>query len=188
MALLNKRLTDRETAAIYLHIFGGVDDWRLLYAIADNGPEKDREKVDRSVASKWKNSAKIIDLIEKVTREKYAIIQTAEKEGLDKGRAERTETETGAGSVRADNAPNLNRSKYVDFSDPSKQMDKLNELVNTADDPGEALDALKVIMQSQRADRDAAKDKQIQRFYTPERCSRCAVKQAFAKLTKKGQK
>jgi len=185
MALLNKRLTDRETAAIYLHVFGGVDDWRLLYSIADDGPQKDREKVDRSLASKWKNSAKIIDLIEKVTREKYAVIQAAEKEGLDKGRAE---MRTGGGSVRADGAPISKGSRYIDFSDPSKQMDKLNELVNTADDPGEALDALKVIMQSQRADRDAAKEGRTVRAYLPLACTECPLYQKARKRAETGPK
>ena len=37
MPIVNQTTTEREKAAIYYHVFGGCNDWNLLYAIADTG-------------------------------------------------------------------------------------------------------------------------------------------------------
>lgn len=183
MALLNKKLTDRERAAIYLHIFAGVTDWRLLYAIADNGPTKAPELIDRSHASKWKNTAKIQDLLRTVTAEKSAIIA----DGIERAKAAAADDDKGAASdsVRTNSPAKNQPSKFVDYSSPAAQQAKLNELVNTASDPGEALDALKVIIQGQKADREAAKEGRVQRVYLPISCDSCPL---YAKARKKGEK
>lgn len=179
MALLNKRLTDREKAAIYLHVFGGVDDWKLLYMIADNGPEKAPEQIDRSVASKWKNSGKIQALIQSISSEKAAIMA----DGIDRGK--RAAEEERAESVRTNSDEKPARAKYVDYSSPAAQRAKLNELINTASDPGEALDALKVIIQGQRADREAAKEGRVNRVYLPLTCDSCPMYQKARKRAEK---
>ena len=180
MALLNKRLTDRERAAIYLHVFGGVDDWKVLYAIADNGPEKTPEQIDRSVASKWKNSGKIQALIQSISSERAAIMA----DGIDRGK--RAAEEERVESVRTNSDEKPARAKYVDYSSPAAQRAKLNELINTASDPGEALDALKVIIQGQRADREAAKEGRVNRVYLPLTCDSCPLYQKARKRAAKG--
>lgn len=177
MALLNKRLTQAETAAIYLHVFGNCSDWVQLYAIADG--IKDTTRINRSTVYKWKNSVKIVDLIRDLQREKQALTNN------ENNTAQRTEngqitTDTDrdngtADSVRTENATRNGRPKFIDFSRPENQTAKLNELVNTASDPGEALDALKVIIQGQRADRDAAKEGRTVRAYLPVSCSDCPL-------------
>lgn len=178
MALINKRITDREIAAIYLHVFGGVDDWKVLYAIADDGPGKAPETIDRSLVSRWKGTAKIQGLLEKVTREKILQLNEAEKAGAEKATA-------AEGSVRTENGVNLKNSKFVDYSSPAAQRAKLNELINTASDPGEALDALKVIIQGQRADREAAKEGRVNRVYLPLTCDSCPMYQKARKRAEK---
>jgi len=183
MALINKRLTDREKAAIYMHVFGGVQDWKVLYTIADDGPAKDPEKIDRSLVSRWKGTAKIQDLIEKVTREKHNMMSDAEREGIEKGRAEGTMA--GEESDRTEKPVNLKNSKFVDYSSPEAQRAKLNELVNTASDPGEVLDALKVIISGQRADREAAREGKINRVYLPVTCDSCPMYQKARKRAEK---
>ena len=171
MALLNKRLTDRERAAIYLHVFAGVDDWKLLYSIADNGPEKSPRDIDRSVASKWKNTGKIQALIKEAEGLKYALIA----DGIERGKIARDD---GPGeNVPAKTDGEKPRAKFVDYSSPEAQRAKLNELVNTASDPGEVLDALKVIIQGQRADREAAREGRVNRVYLPLTCDSCPMYQ-----------
>ena len=172
MALINKRLTPGEIAAVYYHVFGGCQDWTLLYAIADGIKDKQVYDINRNTVSKWKGMDKITGLIQQLTAEKAR----AEKATADKGEED---------SARTEKAPILKNSKFVDYSSPAAQQAKLNELVNTADDPGEALDALKVIIQSQKADRDAAKEGRIQRVYLPVSCTDCPL---YQKARKKGEK
>ena len=181
MAILNKKLTPPEVAAIYYHVFAGVKDWIILYAIADC--IKDTDTINRSTVYKWKNSAKIVELIRDLQR-----IKTELKQGpapyTEQG--EQTEQEKGGGgNERAEKTRNLKNSKYVDYSDPSAQRAKLNELINTATEPGEALDALKVIISGQRADRDAAKEGRTVRAYLPVSCHECPL---YEKLRKKDTK
>ena len=172
MALINKRLTPGEIAAVYYHVFGGCQDWTLLYAIADGIKDKQVYDINRNTVSKWKGMDKITGLIQQLTAEKVR----TEKATADKGEEN---------SVRTEKAPVLKNSKFVDYSSPAAQQAKLNELVNTADDPGEALDALKVIIQSQKADRDAAKEGRVQRVYLPVSCTDCPL---YLKARKKGEK
>lgn len=172
MALINKRLTPGEIAAVYYHVFGGCNDWTLLYAIADGIKGKQVYDINRNTVSKWKGMDKITDLIASLQETKRS-----ENKGYD-----RTDRED---NVRTDSGPKLKNSKFIDYSSPEAQQAKLNELVNTADDPGEALDALKVIIQSQKADRDAAKEGRVQRVYLPIACDACPM---YQKARKKGQK
>lgn len=172
MALINKRLTPGEIAAVYYHVFGGCQDWTLLYAIADGIKDKQVYDINRNTVSKWKGMDKITGLVATLK---------AEKARTEKATAENEPGE----SVRTNSPEPRKNSKFVDYSSPAAQQEKLNELVNTADDPGEALDALKVIIQSQKADRDAAKEGRVQRVYLPITCESCPL---YQKARKKGGK
>ena len=176
MALINKRLTPGEIAAVYYHVFGGCQDWTLLYAIADGIKDKQVYDINRNTVSKWKGMDKITGLIQTLK---------AEKDRTEKGTITATDGKGEEDSVRTYSGPKLKNSKFVDYSSPAAQQAKLNELVNTADDPGEALDALKVIIQSQKADRDAAKEGRVQRVYLPVSCTDCPL---YLKARKKGEK
>lgn len=172
MALINKRLTPGEIAAVYYHVFGGCEDWTLLYAIADGRKGKELYDIHRTIVSRWRNMDKITGLIRTLQEQKKA---------GEIGKAENGKGE----SERAETRPILKDSKLVDYSNPDAQREKLNELVNTADDPGEALDALKVIIQTQKADRDAAKEGRTQRVYLPLSCDSCPL---YEKARKKHTK
>ena len=115
---------------------------------------------------------KITGLIQQLTAEK----NRTEKTTADKGEEN---------SVRTEKAPVLKNSKFVDYSSPAAQRAKLNELINTASDPGEALDALKVIIQGQRADREAAKEGRVNRVYLPLTCDSCPMYQKARKRAEK---
>lgn len=171
-------ITDREKAAIYLHLFGGVEDWKLLYLISRPG-EMIQDPKDitylSDLTSKWKNSEKIRDFIDLVkmdqARKIIAIEERAKEEGRKEKEAEesdRTETET---------------KNRIDYYDPANQRKQINRIIaESSDDPKTQLDAIKAIQQTQRDDRQAAKDSQIQRFYSPVQCRDCIIKANFAKL------
>ena len=172
MALINKRLTPGEIAAVYYHVFGGCQDWTLLYAIADGIKDKQVYDINRNTVSKWKGMDKITNLCQDLEKRKKEMEQAKEKEPEED-------------RVRIEKTPILKNSKFVDYSSPAAQQAKLNELVNTAADPGEALDALKVIIQGQKADREAAREGRTVRAYLPQACNDCPL---YQKARKKGQK
>ena len=175
MALINKRLTPGEIAAVYYHVYGHCDDWTLLYAIADGIKDKQVYDINRNTVSKWKGMDKITGLIAQLKKARADMMAPTEQKEQDEP----------GGSVRVKSAANLKNSKFVDYSNPDNQAAKLNELVNTADNPGEALDALKVIIQGQRADKEAAKEGRTVRAYLPMSCSGCPLyEKARKKVTK----
>ena len=163
LGLVNKTLTERERAAIALHVFQGVTDWGLLYAIAQPGAY-DRDFPKNSVST-WKNSAKIRDLIRDYTAARDARENAIKTAAFEEGQRVLIER---AGAD--DNGAGL-----VDYSDPKNQLRKLNLLVNSAKDPGEVLDALKVIISGQRDDRQAAREGRQVRAYLPLLCYQCPL-------------
>lgn len=179
MGIINKTLTDREKAAIYLHVFGGFDNWTELYLIASDESNENARKKARPAdnASKWKRSPKIQNYIETVRAERFRM----EEKAREKGRAE----ERGKDSERSENEPEKAPAKFVDYSDPANQRRKLNELVNRASDPGEALDALKVIISGQRDDKQAAKERRQVAAYLPICCNDCPLYQKARKRAEK---
>lgn len=177
MALLNKILSEREKAALYMHVFGGVQDWRLLYKIALDEPFPAGDLLNLSdFASKWKRSNKVQGFIQDLQAQKILQTEKDRQRGFLEGKqaaveSVHTKTETNTG--------------FVDYSDPKAQTRKLNELVNSADDPGEALDALKVIISTQKADKEAAKERKTVQYYRPIRCNQCPLYQNKAQKAKK---
>ena len=180
MSVHGKTLSDRERAAIFYHVFGGVDDWKVLYLIArDEAPPKDPKDILylSDLASKWKRSPKIQDFLADVLQEKarqaIAIEEKAKREEERVEGSERTESKPG---------------RAVDYYDPANQRKQINRIIaESSDDPKTQLDAIKAIQQTQRDDRQAAKDSQIQRFYTPIQCRDCIIKANFAKLRRRMQ-
>lgn len=167
-------ISEREKAVIKYAIAFNVTDKALLYRLAYDGSRADLDKVNNistGIASRWFSTKKIRDYYDeqlaawndRKAKEKAAIVAEA------LARAEKDASEG-----------------LTDFSLPTNQVRKLNELVNTAKDPGEVLDALKVLISRQG---DLAPEKkndsaqQIQRFYTPVTCRRCMIRKAFHKLT-----
>ena len=165
MALLNKNLSEREKAAIHLHIYGGVNNWPLLYRIAvpDSFPDESLKGLS-DLASKWKRSPKIQTYLQTVQEQKFLYEQKIKAAAIETG-----------DNVRTNSDMSTQKEKNIDYSDPANQARKLNELVNSADDPGEALDALKVIISTQKADREAARDKKAVGAYVPITCYDCPL-------------
>ena len=101
----------------------------------------------------------------------------ARQQGQEQERQKKEDEKNGGGSERTDEQKPRAQVRAVDYSDPKNQAQKLNELVNTASDPGEALDALKVIISSQKADREAAKERKTVQVYLPLTCDACPLRQ-----------
>ena len=178
MALLGKNLSDRERAALYMHVFGGVNDWRLLYRVAVDDKDPGPFESLSDFASKWKRTQKVQSFIEDLRTAKIRTIDKARTDGIEEGKRAAFDSV----HTNTDDVPK--RGTFVDYSDPKAQTRKLNELVNRADDPGEALDALKVIISTQKAG-EAAKERKTVQYYRPIRCNQCPLYQSKAQKGKK---
>lgn len=170
MGLRSKLLTDQEKTAIVALVYGFIPNWREAYRIADGMSEAEALKNIHfsDYTSKWKQSAKVQIYLQTVINQKAVqendLIKKYEKERGD--------------NVRKDTK---SEKSFLDYTDPANQRRKLNELINEASDPGEALDALKVIISGQKDDRQAAREQKQVRAYLPITCQDCPLYQKAKK-------
>lgn len=175
MARNPSELTEREKAAIYYYVFGGCDNWQIIHAIAKKGDFEigKHPKSAAKMAYDWKNRPKVAEFL-KDTQTLKAVQETENAKrkadeiikGLEAER-DKEHNESGKGKQAR---------QIVDFSNPQERRKQYNTIINNAgDDPKTQLDALKVLEQLQKDDKQAAKDNQIQRFYTPIKCRECPL-------------
>lgn len=170
-------LTVREQAAIRLLVLsGGKESPQQLYRIAHPGTLEQVEALSDlpSTASRWLHSARI----EKYRAEQEAIFKA--KQDADR---KRIEDET-LHRIQATGKKAID--SFVDYSNPANQLAMLNRLLNTAQDPGEILDALKVVIAKQSdLNPDARPETKQVRAYVPITCSECPLYAAAkAKIAK----
>ena len=185
---VNTKLSNREKCAIFALVNGIIPDWETAYICADDNKTSTTEtlKALACSVSRWKNSAKV----KQYTQECAKLLATREAEaiakGLDKAKQNGQDEQNTEESEAPKTQPTTAIAKSVDYSDPANQMRKLNDLVNTADDSGEALDALKVIIQTQKADKEAARERKTVVFFTPVKCLDCQMYQKAKARQEKG--
>ena len=168
MALLGETLTDKEKAALHMYVFGGVDNWQYLYTIALPKDYNGTKENLLQYASRWKGTRKVKDYIQQLTMIKERALRIEREKGFKEGVA----------SVENDRLKRelfANGVGVVDYSNPTNQTKKLNELINTAKDPTETLDALKVLVAMQKADKEGAKEGKQVRAYLPINCTICPL-------------
>ena len=185
-----KHITERENAVLFALALGVIDSWPKAYILANQRPEEEiaKQTALKSTVSRWKQHPEIV----KAYNNAVAILKArADKirEEAQRAKIQDSGEETTSGDyVRTESKPGRKVAGSVDYTNPAEQARKLNELVNTATDPGEALDALKVIIASQKADRESAREGKRVVFYTPLRCKDCPLyEKAQAKRAKGSQ-
>ena len=178
LSLGSKDLLPWETSALSLYVFGVETNWSKLFQAAafwtDEAITK-QPKLFKQYVSTWKNSDKVEKEIKRLEYYRDQLLQDARLEAFEDGKksaqgATNTTTESQTKMVET-----AQKKGFVDYTDPKAQKQKLNEIINNAGDSDEALDALKVIIQGQKNDQEAAKQNQVQRFYTPLRCHECPL-------------
>ena len=174
-------ITPREKAAILALKFGLLPDQKSAYIVAEDKPAKEvNPKGIDTLASRWMKSEKIQSFSEYIDR----LMADRDADARQRGREEAESGRTAGGSERTESKP----GRAVDYYDPANQRKQINRIIaESSDDPKTQLDAIKAIQQTQRDDRQAAKDSQIQRFYTPIQCRDCIIKANFAKLRRRMQ-
>lgn len=165
-----KELSLKDKVAVKSLVYGIVQNWSDAFKIAYDGTQKDIDKIKYlpTIVSRWKRSPKIQDFyndcLYQYKQQKQTLIEQylREEGNQEKGKGESIHTKRG-------------KTALVDFSNPTNQMQKLNELVNNSDDVGETLDALKVIISSQKADRESAREGKQVKVYLPITCNECPL-------------
>lgn len=176
-----KKATDREKIAIFALVAGIIPDKKTAYILSRDHDDNDPRELSAiaSTATRWAQRDDIAKLYEEFTRyfedrdaQQRAIGRDEERAHLMQESNPDDTTQKARGNVRTKGQEN---ALFVDYSNPVNQSRKLNEIINKAGDAGEALDALKVIISTQRADRDAAKDNKVVRAYLPHNCHACPL-------------
>lgn len=178
-------ITNREKAAIFALVAGIFPDWKTAYIAAEQRAENEVNPNGLGVSvSRWKNCDKVqtyIDYCRRVLADREA---DARKRGREEERRGTAEEEGGKGNERTKSE----ESARVDYYDPANQRRQINRIIaQSNDDPKTQLDAIKAIQQTQRDDRQAAKEGRSVRVYLPLSCDICPLWQkAKAKRDKKG--
>jgi len=171
-----KKATAREKAVIFALAAGYLDTWKEAYIISRDKAEieTDAGNLNNSIVTRWKQREDITnsynDALTFLARRDQATRAqaTAQMEGRKEEEGRQVE------SNRTENEKNAR----IDYYDPANQRKQINKIIaQSQDDPKTQLDAIKAIQQTQRDDRQAAKDNQIQRFYSPLRCHNCPLYQ-----------
>ena len=171
MPLLGKKITEREKAALYYHVFGGVDDWRQLYEIADAATDAKNEiKFLDIYISRWKNSEKVKTFLKVIQKQK------ADQDAEERNKGREEERTKARESEHTETKPETRQKKEIDYSDPKNRRQLYNEVIaNSGDDYKTKLDAAKVFEQIQKDDREAARQQKQQRVYLPAVCNECPL-------------
>lgn len=172
------KLTDREKCAIFALKYGIIEDWKTAYICADNSPVEKIEtlKAFPSSLSRWVNSAKVKQFSAYCSRLIADHESDARQRGKEDAEREARARMEGGESERAQGEDRPRFAVPVDYYDPKNQRTQINKIIAQAiDDPKTQLDAIKAIQQTQRDDKQAAKENKIQRFFTPITCRTCPI-------------
>lgn len=182
-----KHITDREKAVLFALAAGYIKTWNEAFILSyPDTEEKARslKKVSSSVTH-WKNHPTIVQAFKEVSQYVEARDQLIKDDAIKKASKDDAitkEDKQEAGSER----PGPKASTKVDYSDPEARRKLYNEIIlKSADDPKTQLDAAKVIEQTQRDDKQAARERKTVVFFTPQRCLSCEL---YLKAQKKAAK
>jgi hypothetical protein len=172
-------ITHRERVALFALAAGYIENWTDCYIAASQENEETTRRRGglNTTVQRWKARTDIRDAFQAAKNNLFEHdeqIRRIYQSELDaRGDNDNREDGTG-GSVRTEERATGKR-RTVDYLNPENQAAKLNELVNRADSTGETLDALKVIIATQKADRDAARDGKQVKCYVPISCDSCPL-------------
>ena len=160
-------ITPAQQAAIYLYIFGGCKDRKILFEIAEG-----KERVNamnpnslKTTVNNWFNSHKIQEGMKAIKADHERIL----KEYAD-SKIKELETEGTTGSRK-------NKNQDTDFLDRDEFLKFLNDRANDRQlDDKTRNDILKMLSDNLRyKDADKNEIEEIQRFYTPVNCKDCEI-------------
>lgn len=161
----NQIISERETAIVRLAVwYPGKLSPALLYSLAYPGAFSDAQALRDlpAVASRWWRSKKIQEFLQAET-------------AVFKSNKDAMETRIQSECLARFESKVARPAKGIDFSIPENQRAKINEIINGATDPHDALDALKLMLSRQQEMAPESRKETPQRFYLPISCSECPL-------------
>lgn len=172
------KASEREKAILFALAAGQLaDGWKEAFILSSQKPEKDvtNQKNIATSAERWRRRPEILKAYESALK---AVQDLKEENGP------RTDEETRAQLAGDSNRTRPAKAGKIDYYNPENQRRTINAIIDRSqNDPKTQLDAIKTIQQTQRDDRQAARDNQTQRFYTPITCKICPF---YKKRVKQG--
>lgn len=172
-----KHITDREKAILFALQAGYIKTWQEAFILSYNGPEetaRNLKKVSSSVTH-WKRHPEVVQATEEIkqylaARDKLLIDNEIQK--LNQEQSKEGNEGANGGSVRIQERPETG----IDYYDPRNQKRQINYIIQQANgDPKTQLDAIKAIQQTQRDDKQAAREGKTVKVYLPLTCDTCPV-------------
>lgn len=177
MAKTAAPINPRQKAAVFALAAGILHDWAECYIAAHEAKTKEAETLatNYSNVTHWKNQKKIqdyyLEVTERINRDKARL----HLEGVEEGK-KMNDQSPDANSERSQTTTQKEIAVKIDYYDPANQRKQINRIIQEAsDDPKTQLDAIKAIQQTQRDDRQAARDQKQVQSYLPLRCDACPL-------------
>ena len=172
---MKREATKREKAILFALAAGKIESWHEAFILARDEIEesaKDLKNINSSVTH-WKQHP-ITQIAWKHANERLQDLKSlAAEDGRKEGEKEGRKKEAG----RNEALKTAGASK-VDYYDPENQRKQINKIIQQAqDDPKTQLDAIKAIQQTQRDDKQAAREGKTVRIYLPLSCDICPLAQ-----------
>lgn len=176
-----KVLTRKEIAALEWFVYVDHEQHpRQLYELAFNGTQDEFNalKTPEVSARNYLNNESVIIKLQEVRRAAEIRREMEQKNMLAEILREEEHATTAEDEKREERRgrPRRDKTGPDDYSDPRNQTKLLNEIIKGSDDNKEKIDALKLIMQGQKDDRDGARNQKQVRFYLPLTCDICPLR------------
>ena len=176
---MKREATKREKAILFALAAGQLESWQEAFILArDESEESARDlKNIKSSVTHWKQHPVTQTAWKHANERLQDLKNLAVEEGRKEGEREEREKENG----RNEALKTAGVSK-VDYYDPENQRKQINKIIQQAqDDPKTQLDAIKAIQQTQRDDKQAAREGKTVRVYLPLSCDICPMAQKARK-------
>lgn len=165
-----ENLTDREKAAVIMHVFTGESNRQILFAVADekNRITKITSSSYKTIASNWFKSHKIQTAIKYYQDQK----QQYDSEIIKKYLLENQTEETEPTKIE----PSLLSSEAVNFLDPESFLAFANQKANEITDEKERRAYLEMIAKLMNYKDKEEGETEVLRAYLPLQCYSCELK------------
>ena len=176
---MKREATKREKAVLFALAAGQIETWQEAFILARDESEdsaRDLKNIKSSVTH-WKQHP-ITQIAWKHANER---LQDLKNLAAEEGRKE-AEKEGKGKEPGGNEALKPAGTSKIDYYDPENQRKQINKIIQQAqDDPKTQLDAIKAIQQTQRDDKQAAREGKTVRVYLPLSCDICPLAQKARK-------
>ena len=165
-----ENLTDREKAAVIMHVFAGESNRQILFAVADekNRINKITSSSYKTIASNWFKSHKIQTAIKYYQDQKQQYDSEIIKKYLLENQTEETEQQK--------KVEPINPTEDVNFLDPESFLQFANQKANEITDEKERRAYLEMIAKLMNYKDKEEGETEVLRAYLPLQCYSCELK------------